>query len=151
MKEKAVINQNTFKRYVWLHVGALAVAMLFPLYEWITSRLSLPFLRGCFLHDYLHVYCAFCGGTRSVGAFLRFDFAAMLQYNALVPLLLLALIAVDVIALMRLLRGEEKLFDLPRWCWIAGIVALIGYAILRNYLMIAHGYDPVGDLGAFWH
>ena len=64
MKEKAVINQNAFKRYVWLHVGALAVAMLFPLYEWITSRLSLPFLRGCFLHDYLHVYCAFCGGTR---------------------------------------------------------------------------------------
>ena len=150
MKEKAVINQNALKRYVWLHVGALAAAILFPVYQWLTSRLPFPFLRGCFLHDYLHVYCAFCGGTRSVGAFLRLDFAAMLQYNALVPLLLLALVAVDVLALTRLLRGEETLFDLPRWCWIAGVAMLIGYMILRNYLMIAHGYDPVGDLGVFW-
>ena len=74
----------------------------------------------------------------------------MLQYNALVPLLLLALVAVDVLALTRLLRGKETLFDLPRWCWIAGVAMLIGYMILRNYLMIAHGYDPVGDLGVFW-
>ena len=28
MKEKAVINQNALKRYVWIHVGALAAAIL---------------------------------------------------------------------------------------------------------------------------
>ena len=150
MKEKNVINPRARKRYVWLHVGALALALLFPVYQWLTSRFRLPFLKGCFLHDYLHLYCAFCGGTRSVGALLRLDFAAMLQYNALVPLLLLALVAVDVLALVRLLRGREQLFELPRWCWIAGIAVPVGYAILRNYLMIAHGYDPVGDLGVFW-
>jgi uncharacterized membrane protein len=135
---------------VWIHGGALLAVLLFPLYQWLTSRLSLPFLRGCFLHDYLHVYCAFCGGTRSVGAMLRFDFASAFQYNALVPLLLGLLILLDVIALVRLLRGEEQLFPIPRWVWILGIIVLVGYAILRNYLMIAQGYDPVGDLGVFW-
>ena len=150
MERNTVIHARAAKRYLWIHVGLLLAAALFPLYQWLTSRLSFPFLKGCFLHDFLHVYCSFCGGTRSVGALLRLDFALAFQYNALIPILLILMIALDIVALVRLLRGERKLLPLPNQSWIFGIVVLVGYAILRNYLMIAHGYDPVGDLGVFW-
>jgi hypothetical protein len=150
MKKEFSINSRVTKRYIGIHAGLVLAAVLFPLYQWLTSRLSLPFFKGCFLHDFLHVYCSFCGGTRSVDALLHFDFALAFQYNALIPLLLIVFIGLDIVALVRLLRGEEILFPLPKWSWIFGIVVLVGYAILRNYLMIARGYDPVGDLGVFW-
>ena len=147
-----MIDRRAAKRYIWLHAGLIVAVALFPLYWYATQSLSIPILNGgCFLHDYLFLYCAFCGGTRSVGALLRFDVVSAMRYNALVPPLVLLGLVLDVFALVRLLRGEKRLLRLPKWSWIAAIAVLIAYAVLRNYLMIAHGYDPVGDLGRFWN
>ena len=147
-----MIDRQAVKQYIKLHVGLGIAILLFPLYVWIMEHLSLPLFNGrCVFHDYLFLYCAFCGGTRSMSALLRFDFVSAFQYNALVPILVLLAIALDVVALIRLLRGEEKLLPQPQRSWIVMVVVLIGYAVLRNYLMITEGYDPIGDLGVFWH
>ena len=144
------MNRSARNRFLWLHAGALAAVLLFPLYAGLARRVT-ALLSGCFLHDYLCLYCPLCGGTRAVEALLRLDLLSAMRYNAFVVLVLLAALVVDVIALIRLLRGKTRLYPIPGWVWIAGAVLMILYWILRNYLMIRHGYDPTGDLVRFWH
>ena len=143
-----MVDRGAQKRFLTVHLGAAAALALFPLYRWMMASVLSP--SGCFLHDYLFLYCAFCGGTRSLEALIGADVVAAFRYNALVPCLVLLTLVLDVIALIRLLRGEKKLLVLPKRSWIALVGLLVGYALLRNYLMIAEGYDPLGDLGAFW-
>lgn len=83
-------------------------------------------------------------------ALLHLDVVAALRFNPLVVVLVALAIAFDTVALIRLLKGETRLWIFPDWGWIVLIALMIAYTVLRNYLMIAHGYDPVGDLGAFW-
>ena len=147
-----MIDRKTAKRYIFLHIGIVGALSLFPVYWWVTSRISATIAAGgCFLHDLFHLYCAFCGGTRCLGALLRLDLGAAFAYNALIPILILFALVVDAVALIRLLRGRSRLVTVPAWTWVALCVLLLGYVILRNYLMIARGYDPVGDLGIFWN
>lgn len=144
------INQKSAKRYLRVHLGMLVALLLFPLYRFLTDRLP-SFLIRCFLHDRLFLYCPFCGGTRAVEALLHLDFSTAFSANPLAVVLIGAALVLDLVALIRLLRGRECLLPLPFAWWILPLVLAIGYAILRNWLMIAHGYDPLGDLGAFWH
>lgn len=144
------LEKTSARRYLCLHLGLLAAVLLFPLYRMLTNQLPRMWIR-CVLHDRLFLYCPFCGGTRAVDALLRLDLSAALAANPFVVVLLLLLLILDVIALIRLLRGRKRLLPLPQWSLFFLLAAAIGYAVLRNWLMIAHGYDPIGDLGAFWH
>ena len=56
-----------------------------------------------------------------------------------------------IVAWVRLLRGRTVLFRFLAWEWIAAAVLLLVYGVLRNVAMIRLGYDPLGDLGAFWN
>ena len=141
------------KRRTWyfvIHAAVLVGILLFPLYREIASRLS-RFVSGCMLHDFCFLYCPLCGGTRAVAALLRFDIPEALRYNAFVVLAVLAVIVMDAVALVRLIRKKERLLPLPSWSWIPFVALLLVYTLLRNYLMIAHGYDPTGDLGFIWN
>ena len=139
------------KQFLWLHAGLLAAALLFPLYVRLARSLSGLTASGCFLHDRLFLYCPLCGGTRAVEALLRLQFAEAFSYNPLVVVGIVIFLVLDVIALIRLFRGKENLYPIPGWAWVAGAVLLVCYGVLRNYLMIRHGYDPTGDLVRFWH
>lgn len=139
-------------RHPWFllgHLIALIGVLMLPVYRQLTDCLPSN-LSGCALHDYLFIYCPVCGGTRAVEAILRLNFVAAFQWNAYVTLLVLLILSLDVIAWIRYARKKEPLLRIPAWGWIAFVLSLIGYFILRNYLMIAHGIDPTGDLGAFW-
>lgn len=147
-----MIDPKTARRYLFWHIGIAVALALFPVYWLVMGKISSAFATGgCFLHDLLHLYCAFCGGTRCLDALLHLDFVAAFSYNALIPVLILFALGVDAVALVRLLRGRRRLIPVPLWTWVVLLFVLIGYVILRNYLMIAHGYDPVGDLGSFWN
>ena len=141
------------KRWTWyivLHALLLLGALLFPLYRTLAQGLT-RYVPGCVLHDFCFLYCPLCGGTRAVGALLRLDLLGALQYNAFVTIALLAVLVMDVVALVRLIQKKQRLLPLPSWSWIPFVTLLLVYAVLRNYLMIAHGYDPTGDLGFIWH
>ncbi len=144
------IVRKTAIRYLRIHAALLTALLLFPLYRLLADRLT-DAITGCFLHDRLFLYCSFCGGTRALSALLRFDLPRALALNPLVVFLVLAAIGLDIFALVRLLKGKARLLPIP-WWWIIILLGVIfGYGILRNYLMIAHGYDPTGDLGVFWN
>ena len=144
-----MINPKTARRYLLAHGILLLLLLLFPLYRTVTDRLS-AITSSCMLHDFLFLYCPFCGGTRAAAALLRLDLAAALAANPLVTLLALAAIVLDLVALIRLLRGHTELIRLPAWLWIPLLVLFLAWGVLRNYLLIAHGYDPLGDLIGFW-
>ena len=140
-------SRNRFLR--WQMILGLSIA-LFPVYRWLLSLVNAEKL-GCFLHDRLFLYCPLCGGTRAVGELLRLNFVGALRANALVVLLIVCLLVADTVALVRLLRGHERLLPLPNRSWIFLLVLLLGFAVLRNWLMIAYGIDPTGDLGWIWN
>ena len=144
------IHARTARRYLWIHIGLFCALLLFPLYQWLSRQIP-QFLTRCFLHDRLFLYCPLCGGTRAIEALLHLDLLAALRYNSFVTFALLLAVCIDVWALVRLLRGKTELFVLPGWFWVVMTVLMIAYTVLRNYLMIAHGYDPTGDLVFIWN
>lgn len=141
--------KKAWQYYLLIHAGLLVLVLLFPLYRRVLALLPSAF-GGCLVHDLFFLYCPLCGGTRAVSAILRLDFAAAFAHNALVVILILLILVLDLWVLIRLLRGNTARLRLPKRSWIVLLVILLAYAVLRNYLMIAHGIDPVGDLGAFW-
>lgn len=145
-----MIDKKAGKIYLWVHVLLAVVLLLFPLYRSVAEYLT-RFTVGCFLHDRLFLYCPLCGGTRAVAALLRLDLAEAFADNALVVVLAFFAVILDIWALTRLLRGKKDLLPLPGWVWVVMVVVLVVYGVLRNYLMIAHGIDPTGDLGIFWN
>ena len=141
--------QRQGKIFLTVHVGFLLLVLLFPLYVKIADHAKFSFL-GCFLHDYLFLYCPFCGGTRAVFALLRLQFLEAIQYNVFVVCLVVWGLFLDATAFVRLLRNEKNLLKFPKHTWIVMLCVFIGFMILRNVLMIVWGLDPTGDLGAAW-
>ncbi len=137
------------KIFLLVHLCLLLVCLLFPLYLKVTGGL-LAGLSGCFLHDYLFLYCPMCGGTRAVEALLHLRILEAFQYNAFVVSLLLIALVLDIIVFVRLLRGKKVILKLPLWSWIPALALLVLFGILRNVLMVRYGYDPTGDLGVVW-
>ena len=84
-------------------------------------------------------------------AMLRFDFADAFLANPWVVLFILFAVLIDVVAFVRLFRHKTPLLPFPQWIWILPLAFTVVYGVLRNWLMIAYGYDPLGDLGIFWN
>lgn len=135
--------------FLGAHLAALVIAAALPLFWSLTQ--SLPgIFTDCIMLRWMLLYCPLCGGTRAVMALLRLDLVAAFSYNAFVTVMAFVLIGLDVVAWVRYFQKKEVLLRLPGWCWIAATVVMILYWILRNYLVIAHGIDPTGDLGSIW-
>ena len=148
--ENHLKNLTPRMRFVAFHGIIVLLLCLIPLYRWIYD--SLPdWLVGCFLHDRLFLYCPVCGGTRAVLALLRLDVVAALRYNAYVTLLCVLFVVGDAWAWIRFFQKKEPTVRVGGRVWIALSVLLVGYFLVRNYLMVAHGIDPTGDLVAFWN
>lgn len=143
-------NKRTALRFAGVHLVLAACAALFPLYRYLVGLLPRN-MTGCILHDWFFLYCPLCGGTRAVSALLRLRFAAAFHANAYVVLLAGVALAHYILAWVRLLRGEQKLFRFLAWEWIAVGVLLVVWGVVRNLLMVYVGYDPLGDLGVFWN
>ena len=141
--------QRSRRAFVWMHALLPLAVPLFFLYRAVTERLPAG-MTGCVLHDYLFLYCPLCGGTRAVESLLHLDFEGALEKNAFVLLLLCVFLLLDVLAWRRFFQGKSPWSVAPAWVWVSLTAALILFGVLRNYLMIAHGIDPTGDLGRVW-
>lgn len=144
------MNKTGKKQLIIVHLCVLAAILLFPLYLVIIKKIN-PALTGCALHDMLFLYCPLCGGTRALKALFKLDIASAFLYNPFVFLLAALFITLDVIAFIRLRRGEQRLYVFPRPLWIAFCVLFVLWGILRNVLMIFYGIDFTGDLVLFWN
>ncbi len=137
-----------WKKYLTLHAVLLAVAAGFGVYAVLTSLLLPDGFFHCIMHDLLHLYCPFCGGTRAFLAFLRLDILSALRLNSAVLLAALVFLVVDVRALVLLCRRSKRAL-LPPHLGDAAILLFSVYTLVLNTLML-YGLDPVGDLAVYW-
>ena len=136
------------KRYIHYHVIFLVAVLAFAVYGFITTRLLPTPTFHCFMHDILHLYCPFCGGTRAFMALLQLDFFTTVLYNPAVVLATLVFIFFDLRALILILRHREgALF--PSLLPPLAVVWFSLYTVLRNALAF-FGIDPVGDIVPYW-
>ena len=149
------MSSNRTRRLGWffvLQLGVLVVAIGAYLYRAYLDTLPGDGARSlCLMHDFLHLYCPGCGGTRAVVALLRGQILHSLQCNPLSAYLAVGFLIVDLRALLHIVRKQPFEIRIPSWYfWIMLIIAAL-YCIARNVLMITIGYDYLGDLVRFWH
>jgi len=136
------------RRYLLYHAAFALFAALFAVYGYIAIVLFENRIFHCFLHDILHLYCPFCGGTRAFLSCLRFDIAAALLYNPAALVFGLLFFALDIRALVLILKEDRKpLF--PAWLLPFSVCFFGAFFVLRNVLAF-FGVDPVGDIAPFW-
>ena len=143
------------RRWLWffaLQLGVLLVAGGAYLYRAYLDTLPGDGARSmCLLHDFLHLYCPGCGGTRAIVALLRGQILHSLRCNPLSAYLAVGFLVTDIRAGIAIARKQPFAIRIPLWYfWIMLILAVIT-CIARNTLMITIGYDYLGDLVRFWH
>jgi len=71
------------------------------------------FYPQCPIHEFFHLQCPGCGGTRAVAALLRGHLAQAMQLNALVTLLLPFALAYGILCYARLLPRKAIRWPQP--------------------------------------
>ncbi len=136
------------KKFVRYHALFLLFAAAFAAYGYVAIAVLENRAYHCFLHDVLHLYCPFCGGTRAFLSCLKLDIASAFLYNPAAMVAALAFLVLDARALLRILREREgELF--PRWLFPLSVCFFCAFFAVRNALAF-FGVDPVGDIAAFW-
>lgn len=149
MRESDKATAQLRRTLLILGVAALCGAALCYLYLWLAPRH--PILApGCTLSRVTHLYCPGCGGTRAVAALLRGDIVRCLRANPIVPWVGGCAVYLYIRAWIAVWRGRPETVRIPAWTWIGLIVLALGLLVVRNWLMIAYGYDYLGDNAAFW-
>lgn len=139
--------ENRRRSFLFFHLSAFALLALWLGCFFLFRRLrtaGIPVLT-CPLHDLLHLYCPFCGGSRAILSLLRFDFLTALRVNPAVLLSLPVVLFFYIRALVVFFRGGVFSFRLPRK-WTIALLCLFGvFFLLRNILLVGFGFDPAGD------
>lgn len=95
------------------------------------SAVSLP----CVFHEVTGLYCPGCGDTRALHALVHGDFASVIDYNVLFPIMLLFLIYAYFLCITTLLFKRRVMWmpqTMPYWVIVLIVVLLVGYTVLRN-------------------
>lgn len=141
--------KKAIKRFVLMNIVLIVSCAAFCVYSLLNRHVEIPIFR-CYMSELLHVYCAFCGGTRAIAALIGGDLLSALRYNSLTVYLVLAFIAYEIQALVNTLKGKEDALSIPAWMLWISIAVFIAYCVIRNVLLIGFGYDPLGDLAVYW-
>ena len=145
MKLRKLDRKKKLMLFVAANLAAIACVPLFFIYRSIASEY--PGLFDCHFLRATGLYCPGCGGTRALYALLTGHPLTALRANpGLVSAVALAL-WLDV----RLgLAAAERLpfrFGLTERIWSISTVAfMLVWAVVRNLLLLAYGYDILGGI-----
>lgn len=124
-------------------LGVLTYMLCYHIYKW---KFYIPF-SYCGFHDFLHLYCPGCGGTRAVDALLSFRFIDSFLANPIILYMAGIGAYYYIFAVYTfLIKKDGKIYYKlsVRLLWIAlGIV--VSFFILRNILLIFLKIDYLGD------
>lgn len=144
-------NRHAWRQFLLIHCAIIGAVLFLLFYDaFFAYRIFfLPF--GCILHHWFLVYCPLCGGTRAIGSMLSLDFLTAFQQNAWVVLFALFAIVWDAFGVIRLIKGWEHPWSMPKWIYWVLIISLAIFFIVRNVMLIAFHIDPLGDLLHAWN
>lgn len=141
----------------WLLFAAvqlLAIAMVifaFVYRGYIDSIEGSDRYSSCPFHDFVHLYCPGCGGTRAMIAIFQGRWIHSLLCNPVSLYLFLGFVAMDIRAALRIYRNQDRPVRVPMgYLW--GLLGLsLANFMVRNVLLVVFGIDYLGDLLPFWH
>lgn len=116
-------------------VAASSIAVAALIYRFPPQEYE--FYPRCPFYALTHLDCPGCGATRAVAALLHGHWAAALQYNAAVTMLLP--VAVFLFARMYVTAMRENRVawpTVPDWSWRAALATVLIFAVVRD---VAHG------------
>lgn len=145
---------NKTRRITFLLVQLLAIGAVVAAFIWrdfVDQHMAEYRLSGCLLHDVLHIYCPTCGGTRAVVALFRGQLLSSLAYHPLSLYLVVGFICFDVQTAIAIRKDSPHVLHIPNWYLWGMLIIAATVFIVRNYLLIVHGWDNLGDLLPFWH
>ncbi|EKQ56029.1 MULTISPECIES: DUF2752 domain-containing protein [unclassified Clostridium] len=130
---------------------ALFMGLLFIfLYHVLKFNFYIPSLP-CVIHDYLHLYCPGCGGTRAVKALLNFDLVKSFLCNPFVLYLVGIFLYYYIGSTVTLLtKFKVVVFHFRFWMIYGGLALFIINCIIRNILAVYYGIDYLGDIKIYW-
>jgi hypothetical protein len=122
---------NAVSKMRGLALASLAGAVI--LYEFPPEQYG--FYPRCPVLRYLHVYCPGCGATRALAALLHLRITEALHYNALVVLLVPALMAYFAVAYWKARRDELLIWPrVPASAMTMLLVVSAAFGVLRNFM-----------------
>lgn len=141
------MERKRYRSFLFFHLTSLALLAFWLGCFFLFRRLraaGAPVVT-CPLHDLLHLYCPFCGGSRAVLSLFRLDFLTAIRVNPAVLVSLPVVLVFYVRALIAFFRGDVFAFRIPRGWTVALLVLFVGFFLLRNILLVGFGIDPAGD------
>lgn len=133
-----------WRHFLTFNVALVGFAVAVFAYLYALRIAGLPLF--CYTSRLLHLYCPGCGMSRATEALLAGDLAGSLIAHPFV-LLFAAFAMYYEVTLLLHARGGCRPSPRPAVVYAFG---LLGFAILRNLLLILFHVDPLGDLIGFW-
>jgi hypothetical protein len=125
------MKNKTLLKIVTLFIPVVIVALI-SIKNFILSLTTL--FPACFFYSIYHRYCPSCGNTRSVTALLHGDLLTSLRFN-IVPFITIVLLTAAYIELATYSFGKQvKILPRKLNIYLIGIVLLVLYYILRNFI-----------------
>lgn len=138
--------KRTHRALLFYHLALLVAAAGVFTYLFLLRLAGLPFV--CRFSSRTHLYCPGCGFTRALEALLRFDIPASLLANPMLLLLALTLLYYEIAFWLAAFRRRG--FHISHRPAVFFAYALLGYAVLRDLLLVFFHIDPLGDLHPYW-
>lgn len=128
-------------------LGGIIFCVLFWCFKFQIRFTLIP----CYFHDWLHLYCFGCGGTRAIKALLNFQLVDAFMCNPLVIYGILLFLYYYIGSWFRYFSHPwKKYFKYRKWMENFSKVILIGVLVLRNVLLVFWQIDYLGELKQFW-
>lgn len=117
-------------------------------YGYITASKEYPALfPPCSLKNFFHLYCPGCGGTRALEHLLHLRLVQSLLCNPLVLFMAVCLIYYWFKTLIELIRQHgDAFFSIHLGFLWAFLIILVGFFLIRNFLLLKFGIDYLGEL-----
>ena len=145
-----MLRRKSILSFAIFHVAIVAAFLFFQMYRFVTRYIPLYF-SSCAVHDFLHLYCPLCGGTRAVSALLHGNLPEALRYQPVVVIFVGIALVYYIMAWVHLFRKKPLMTRVPATLSIGFTVLLFGYCVVRNLLLVFFGIDSIGDLLPFWY
>lgn len=143
---------SKFNKRVYLFFTGITFAIIiyFVLYKLGAIKISFS-NKPCMAVKYLHLYCAACGGTRSIRALCDFNVLHAIKCNIWVVYSCVFYLVFYIKSTLYYFSGKDsKLFKIKLSYIVIWIIIAITNVVLKNILVVFFSCDYLGDILKYW-
>ncbi len=137
------MSKQPIRRALWINAAILICALSYALAFTLAKRAGST-VFDCRWVALLGINCPGCGGSRSLLALLRLDFARALYYSPSLVYSLLLLVWYDFTVMLAAVRRDERLLRLcPRTLLLLVPFFFLGVFLVRLFCTLVLGMPPI--------